>query len=231
VPHRTHDGFEKKRGISLDVLIRDLRVWGVVLARLFGDSIWFFYAFWLPDYLSRVRGFSMSLIGLTAWIPFLMGGVGNLMGGWISGLLIRRGMSAANARLSVILVSNAIMSMGIAVGFCNGPIGAIILISFVVFACCSWAVNILTLPSDLFAPDAVATTVGFSGAAAGLGGMLTTLLAGKVIDHYSYKFVFLGLGLLPICSGLCSLLTLIPKRSADPTPSTDWDGLTPAVED
>ncbi len=189
-------------------LIGDVRVWGVVLARFFGDSIWFFYIFWLPDYLSRVRGFSMSIIGLTAWIPFLAAGLGNFAGGSFSGALIRRGVPAVRARLRVMLLSAAAMAFGAGVWFCGNPAWAIGLISFVVFAYSCWAANVLTLPSDMFPADAVATTVGFSGAAAGVGGMLTTLLLGRLIDHYSYEPVFLGLGLLPICAGACALLTV-----------------------
>ena len=197
----------------LALLATDVRMWGVILARFFGDSIWLFYIFWLPDYLSRVRGFSMSIIGLTAWIPFLAAGLGNVAGGSLSGILIRRGVPAAKARLSVMLVSAAAMVLGPGVWFCSNPVGAIALISFVVFSYSSWAANILTLPSDLFASDAVATTVGFSGTAAGLGGMLTTLLAGRVIDHYSYEPVFFGLGLLPVCAGACALLTLARRQT------------------
>ena len=187
-------------------LAGDVRMWGMVLARFFGDSIWFFYIFWLPDYLSQVRGFSLKIIGLTAWIPFFAAGLGNVAGGSISGVLIHKGIPAANARLQVMLVSAAIMAMGAGIWYCKSPAWAIALISFVVFAYSSWAANIPTLHSDLFAADAVATTVGFSGAAAGLGGILTTLLLGRVIDHYSYEPVFVVLGLLPICAGTCALL-------------------------
>jgi ACS family hexuronate transporter-like MFS transporter len=214
---------EATNSIPLIALIRDRRVWGLVLARLFGDSIWFFYVFWLPDYLNRVRGFSLSLIGLTAWIPFLAGGVGNLLGGFASGALIRRGVPAANARLSVILASLAIMTLGAGVWLCSSPIVTIALISCVVFACCSWAANILTLPSDLFPASVVATTVGFSGAAAGFGGMLTTLLAGILIDHYSYEPVFWVLGMLPVCSGLSVLLTCRKGRNGSSPSRANWN--------
>jgi ACS family hexuronate transporter-like MFS transporter len=200
--------FSAVRPTPMASLTTDVRMWGVVLARFFGDSIWFFYIFWLPDYLSRVRGFSMNIIGLTAWIPFLAAGLGNFAGGSLSGVLIRNGIPVVGARLRVMLVSAAAMALGAGVWFCGNPASAIGLISFVVFAYSCWAANVLTLPSDLFGADAVATTVGFSGTAAGVGGMLTTLLLGRMIDHYSYEPVFLVLGLLPLCAGLCALLTI-----------------------
>jgi sugar phosphate permease len=80
---------------SSTTLFRDPRTWGVILARFFCDSIWIFYIFWLPDYLSRVRHLSLSRIGVTAWIPFLVAGLGNLVGGILSGMLVREGMPAS----------------------------------------------------------------------------------------------------------------------------------------
>ncbi len=53
----------------------------------------------------------------------------------------------------------------------------------------------------------VATVAGATGTAAGIGGMMTTYLAGRVIDRYSCEPVFTGLGCLPILALSCSLLT------------------------
>ena len=45
------------------------------------DCIWWFYVYWLPKYLSDVRGFSLQDIAASAWIPFVAADVGNLGGG------------------------------------------------------------------------------------------------------------------------------------------------------
>jgi hypothetical protein len=49
-------------------LVRDRNVWGVVLGRALTDPIWWFYVFWLPEYLSDARGFSLKRIALFAWM-------------------------------------------------------------------------------------------------------------------------------------------------------------------
>ncbi len=197
---------------SFAALFRDRRTWGVMLARFFCDSIWLFYIFWLPDYLSRVRHFSLSRIGASAWIPFLAAGIGNIVGGILSGVLVRKGFPAARARIFVMAGSAVAMTTGVGVWFCGSPFLALALISFVVFAYSCWASNVLTVPADIFDQSAVATTVGFSGTAGGVGGMLTMLLAGHIIDHYSYLPVFVGLALLPICASACSFLILSPAK-------------------
>ena len=99
------------------------------------------------------------------------------------------------------------MSSGIGIWFCTTPATSIALISFVVFAYSCWASNVLTLPSDLFSSGAVATVVGFSGTAAGLGGVLTTLLSGWLIERFSYMVVFIVLAVLPILGSASSFLS------------------------
>jgi ACS family hexuronate transporter-like MFS transporter len=186
--------------------LRDRRAWGVIGARFFADSIWFFYIFWLPDYLMHVQRLSLAAVGSLAWIPFVAAGLGNFAGGAASGKLIRRGRSPARARLAVMGLCAAVMVSGAAIHFLDHPGWALALISTVVFAYSGWAANVLTLPSDLFPASRVAAVVGASGTVAGLGGILTTHMTGMVIDRFSYGPVFAALGCLPILAFLCSLL-------------------------
>ena len=200
-------GHERERGLAF---LRDPRAWGVIGARFFADSIWYFYIFWLPDYLTHVQNLSLAAIGSLAWIPFAAAALGNFAGGSASGKLVRSGRPPVRARLTVMGLSAAVMVAGAAIRFCHHPALALTLISAVVFAYSAWAANVLTLPSDLFPASRVAAVVGASGTVAGLGGMLTTHLAGLVIDRYSYGPVFLGLGCLPILAFLMSLLAARP---------------------
>jgi ACS family hexuronate transporter-like MFS transporter len=64
----------------------------------------------------------------------------------------------------------------------------------------------LTLPSDLFPQDVVATVTGLSGLAAGLVGAVFTFAVGILVDRFSYALAFLVAGLLPIFATVCLLL-------------------------
>lgn len=186
----------------------DVRAWGIILARFFADSIWFFYIFWLPDYLSHVQSLSLRSIGATAWIPFLAAALGNFAGGAASGYLIRNGRNIIRSRLAVMAAAALVMSSGEAIRYCHGPFIALLFISVIVFAYSAWAANVLTLPSDIFPAGAVASVTGTAGTLAGLGGVLTTYIAGHVIDRYSYGPVFVGLSILPILALVFSMLCM-----------------------
>jgi ACS family hexuronate transporter-like MFS transporter len=64
----------------------------------------------------------------------------------------------------------------------------------------------LTLPSDLFPQDVVATVTGLSGLAAGLVGAVFTLFVGILVDRFSYAPAFLVAGLLPLFATACLIL-------------------------
>lgn len=200
--------------------LRDRRAWGVILSRFFADSIWFFYIFWLPDYLTHVQAVPLSELARIAWIPFLAAGVGNFAGGWASGFLILRRVAPVPARLAVMAAAALAMACGIAIRLCHSAFAAITLISIIVFAYSAWAANVLTLPGDLFASDSVATVTGVAGTVAGVGGMLSTALAGYLIDHYSYGPVFIGLACLPLfaLSAACLSLSRFPIRRSENPP-------------
>jgi len=74
-------------------LFRTRFVWTFTFSKIFLDPAWYFYVFWFPEYLKHARQFDMGSIGKYAWIPFMASVIGNYLGGWMSGFLLRRGMS------------------------------------------------------------------------------------------------------------------------------------------
>jgi hypothetical protein len=74
----------------------------LIIVRVLSDPVWYFMLFWLPNYLVSERGFSMDLMGKTAWLPYVGVDIGLLLGGLAAGALIRRGsMPAARKAVSV----------------------------------------------------------------------------------------------------------------------------------
>src|SRR5207302_10245472 len=63
--------------------------------------------------------------------------------------------------------------------------------------------NMLTIPSDVFPGNAVASVYGLASMGSGFGGMMFTLITGWVVEHYSYTPAFFGFGVLPlICASI-----------------------------
>lgn len=178
-------------------LFRYRQTWAVIVARFFTDPIWWFLISWLPNYLRSERGFSLAMIGLLGWIPFLFSDVGSLAGGAASSLLIRRGWSVDRARKSVMIANAALVPIAVLLIVTTNSTAVILgAVSAIAFAFQGWIVNVHTIPSDCFPKRDVGSVFGIGGTAAGIASMLFTLLIGYLVDHFSYTPVYVLVGVM-----------------------------------
>lgn len=192
-------------------LLRRREAWAIVIGRSLTDPIWWFYVFWLPQYLSDTRGFSLPQIAAFAWIPFVAADAGNFAGGLVSGALIKRGMAVMRARKAVCIVSCLPLLAGIPAVLTPSPVLSLTLICFALFGYASWSTMGLTLPSDLFPSEVVGSVTGLSGFASGLAGTGFTLLVGTLVDRFSYFPAFVLAALVPIVA-TWSIVRLLPSK-------------------
>ncbi|CAN5498128.1 MFS transporter [soil metagenome] len=195
---------------SVRSLLRLRQTWGILLARLLVDPVWWLYMLWLPVYLKDVRHFSLKDIGASAWAPYLAAAVGSLFGGWLAGKLIARGMSVNAARKIVIGIAACLMPFGILAARAQTAYGALACIGVVLFGFQMWISNVQTLPSDFFSSSAVGTVAGMGGTAAGISSLIFNLCTASIVSHFGYGAVLTIAGLLaPI--GFVLLLVFIGR--------------------
>jgi ACS family hexuronate transporter-like MFS transporter len=203
-------------------LLKRRETWAVVIGRSLTDPIWWFYVFWLPEYFSDARGFSLKQIAAFTWIPFVAADLGNFAGGLSSGALVKKGMAVLRARKWVCVVSTVPILAGIPAVLIANPYSSLAFICLALFGYASWSTMGLTLPSDLFPSEVVATVTGLTGLAAGLSGALFTLLVGTLVDHFSYVPAFVLAATAPILATL-SVVFLI-RREGQPNASVTPPG-------
>jgi MFS transporter, ACS family, aldohexuronate transporter len=192
-------------------LLKDRKVLALVLARLVADPVWYFYLFWIPEYLKRERGFSLAEIGLYAWIPFVAADLGGIVGGLGSDRLIRRGLKPDAARRRVLYLAAAFAPIGMLTGVVHSAGLAIALIAVVGFVCFCWFINTAALVSDLFSEKVVGSVQGLMGTSGSAGGMLFTMLVGFLLDKFSYPVVFLLAGTMHLLASLILWLLMREK--------------------
>ena len=181
-------------GPSFAAALRQPAVLGFFVARLLTDSLSFFFSFWLPEYLQTERGFSLAMIGLFGWIPFLAADIGGPGGGALSDWLVRRGWAVAVARRRLMLAAACVMPCSVAAVFVSSPYLALALIALLLAAQSCWMVNLLTHISESFPREHVGTYLSLSALGGAIGGIVSTLAAGKIIHSVGYVPVFVTLG-------------------------------------
>jgi MFS transporter, ACS family, aldohexuronate transporter len=193
--------------------LKDRNTWGILLGRSLTDPMWWFFVFWLPQYLSEARGFSLSQLAAFSWIPFLAADLGNFTGGLLSGRLIRSGIPVMRARKLICIVSCAPMLAGVAAAIVNSPYLALFCICLALWGYAAWSTMGLTFPSDLFEQNVVASVTGLSGFGAGMAGTAVTLIAGWIVDRYSYVPAFVFVTALPLLATVAVLLLIRERRA------------------
>lgn len=195
---------------SILSLIRQRNLWGIALPRMLADPAWGMLSFWMPLYLARVRGFDLTQIALFAWLPFLAADLGCLFGPAIVAFLQRRGTDLVDARRWAFTVG-AVMMTGMAfVGLATNPYVAIALLCLGGFAHQTLSVTVITMASDLFRRNEVATAAGLAGLAGNLGVLIFSLSLGRLVDQVGYGPFFILLGVLDLI-GAALLWTLVRK--------------------
>jgi MFS transporter, ACS family, hexuronate transporter len=189
-------------GASLRGIIGMRQLWGLMVTRMVATPVWWFYVFWLPDYLGKGRGFSLKEIGMFGWIPYLTVDIGKMLGGAASDRLLGRGFSATFARKSVMVAGALAMLGGIQVVGADSPAAAIVWVSVATFGFGMWSANILALHADIFPSEAMASAIGLTGMAASLGGAAFTFAVGQVVDRAGYAPVFWAAGVAALVACL-----------------------------
>ena len=108
---------EQQSGVGWTQLLGYRQFWGILVARIVSDFPFYFFLFWLPQYLIDVRGFDLRAIALFAWLPWVFADLGALSGGSLSSALVRRGQSINSARKWVIWLGAVLVAMAVVPAF------------------------------------------------------------------------------------------------------------------
>lgn len=171
------------------------QTWAFATGKFMLDPIWWFYLFWVPDFLQRRHGLALMKIGLPVLTIYLISDVGSIGGGWLSSTMIQRGMSVNVARKSAMLVC-ALSVVPIVFAYRAENLWlAVLLIGLAAAGHQGFSANLFTMSSDLFPPQAVASVVGIGGMAGAIGGMLVAKAIGYILQRSgSYQIPFLIAG-------------------------------------
>jgi len=199
---------------SFRTILGQRNFWGIAIPRFLADPTWGTLTFWLPLYLTTVRGFDLKQIAMFAWLPFLAADLGCMFGGTISIALQKRGVGLINARRTAFTVG-ALLMMGVAfVGTVDSPYVAVALLSLAGFAHQTLSVTVITMASDLFKRSEVATVAGMAGTCGNAGVLVFSLLMGALVTRIGYTPFFIGLAALDLL-GAVLLWTLVRERRPD----------------
>jgi ACS family hexuronate transporter-like MFS transporter len=178
-------------------LLKYPQTWGLMLARVISDPVWWFYLFWLPKYLVEQRGFTMVEMGMVAWMPYLFADIGAVLGGLGSGWLLKRfAWEPLRSRNTMMIAFALMMPVSVWIAFTPSNSLAVVLICLVAFAHMGWKTNLMTMTNDVYPPATIGSVAGIVAFGSGVGATLFTNLTGWIVQYYSYTLIFVIMGFL-----------------------------------
>jgi ACS family hexuronate transporter-like MFS transporter len=210
-----------QEGIATDTVpyrevLQHRAAWAFLLGKFLTDPVWWFYLFWLPNFLHRQYHVDLAHIGAPLITVYAASAVGSIGGGWLSSALVKRGWMVSKARQVAMLVcALAVMAVIFVPQVATNLWATVALIGIATAAHQGWSANLFTIASDNFPRAAVASVVGLGGLGGAIGGALVQPAVGKWLDysHGAYGPIFVICG----SSYLIALLIvhlLLKKRSA-----------------
>jgi len=176
-------------------LMRHRQAWAFAIGKFMTDPIWWFYLYWIPDYLNKQFGLNLTQLGLPLITIYIVADIGSIGGGWLSSTFIKRGLSINKARkLAMLICALAVLPIMLASKISNMWL-AVGLVGLAAAAHQGWSANIYTIVSDMFPRKAVGSVVGFGGMSGAIGGMLISGLVGVILQltgSYFVPFVIAG---------------------------------------
>ncbi|MEP6730972.1 MAG: MFS transporter [bacterium] len=193
-------------------VLRHRQAWAFVVGKFLTDPVWWFYLFWLPKFLDASFGVKLGSLTLPLLVIYLVADVGSVGGGWLSGAMMKTGMSLNRARKLTMLIAALLIVPTMFAPRVSSMWSAVALVSLAAAAHQWWSANMFTTASDMFPRRAVASVVGFGGFAGAMGGVIFQRVVGYMLDKdpNAYRLIFIFCGLIYVVA-LCFIHLLAPR--------------------
>ncbi len=190
------------------------QTWAFAVAKI-TDAVWWFFLFWGAKFLADTFSVNIKNIALPFFVIYILADAGSILGGYLSGVFIRKGWSINKSRKITMLICALIVLPVSFVAITDNKWLAIFLIGFAAAGHQAWSANIYTLVSDVFPKKATASVVGIGGMVGAVSGIVADIILGSVLDQsgnkgYFWAFLLVGFCYLTIL-GFVHLL--IPKMT------------------
>lgn len=180
-------------------IFRSWNILGSTLGYFFMMGIVNVLLAWIPTYLMNEKGFSIIKMGMLASAPWIGAVIGNIIGGWCSDRIL-------NKRRKPLMMLSAIATVIMMVILINAPdnamiLGPLLLLTGILFNLGFSAY--MVYPMSLTTKDVFPVAGALINTGGQLGGAVCPLIAGYLLDHYTWGHVF---GFMALGSFLCLLV-------------------------
>lgn len=167
----------------LRAILRQRGLWSAAIGLFSANYAFYFILAWLPFYLVKARGFSISSMAWTASWAYLLNALGALLTGWLIDRAARAGRSL-NAMHKSIMALNHLLVIACMAGMVllpvQGLVAALLVYEFMAGVA---SIGLYAIPQIMAGPGAAGRWVGIHNAIGASAGILAPAITGHLVGQ------------------------------------------------
>jgi MFS family permease len=177
--------------VPLRALVARWPLWSMAIVHCLGNYCFYFLLAWLPSFLVKSRGFSISEMTLLATIGYAVQAVCAFSFGRFSDWWTRSGRSEGFCRRWMMVASQAAAAIAIlGLSFAHSAMAIAFLLCVAGAASAALSMNLYAIGQMFSGPRAAGTWMGFQNALGNLSGIFGPILTGFIVQHAEYDTAF-----------------------------------------
>lgn len=208
--------YDEGATIPVGAVISNWPLWSMSIVHSLGNYCFYFLLAWLPLYLTKSRGFSITEMTFLATLGYAVQGACAFAYGHFSDWWTRSGRSEAAVRRWMMVASQTLAAASIlALAFAHDAVEIGILLCLAGAASASLSMNLYAVAQMFAGPRASGTWVGVQNAFGNLSGIFGPIVTGIIVDRGGYENAFILTAAIAAFGALWWAIAIPPIRQVE----------------
>jgi MFS family permease len=180
---------------AFQLILAKRQLWGAGLGHFCANYAIYFVISWLPLYLVKARGFTVSQMAELGGVIYLVYAASSFITGWVSDRAMARGASSTRVRLTALIGGHLLTACGMLACVLGdtpvaiaGLFAAAVSFGFI-------APNLFAVGQTLAGPRGAGKWIGFQNCLGNFAGIIAPIVTGAVVDktgQFTWAFAVAG---------------------------------------
>jgi MFS family permease len=188
-----HDGHRDSGArVAASQLLTKWPLWAMAIGHFLANYFFYFLLTWLPLFLTKERGFTISQMAVLATIGYAVQAACALSFGHFSDWWTRSGRSEVACRRWMVIATQALGALAIGgIVFVHSAVGLAVLLCLAGASTAALSLNLYSVAQIFAGPRAAGTWVGIQNALGNASGIIGPIVSGMIVDRYGYSAAFI----------------------------------------
>jgi MFS family permease len=184
--------YDHGAAVPVAAVISKWPLWSMSIVHSLGNYCFYFLLAWLPLYLTKSRGFSITEMTFLASLGYAVQGACAFVYGHFTDWWTRSGRSEAAIRRWMMVASQTLAAVSIlALAYAHSAVEIGILLCLAGAASASLSMNLYAVAQMFAGPRASGTWVGVQNSFGNLSGIFGPIVTGIIVDRAGYENAFI----------------------------------------